>query len=261
MGEPPATTLDEVRTAEVIGSLCLATDLAMGFPFEHGLQSTLVAMRLADRLGLDQQAALETYFGCLLFYAGCTTDAEVASEVFRDGALYEHFQPVIFGSPGETVAGVMRALADPDRGRFARTLQGAARFPRAARGHQRHMVAMCEVAQMLSERLGMPDGVRGLFDVLAARWQGNGTPRGLGGEQIPAAMRVIHVARDATFQSMLRGVDQAVHLTRERAGKAFDPDVAAALVDDADSLLDVGESGSVWREVLDRGPRPARWWR
>ena len=38
----------EVRTAEIIGTLCLATDLGMGFPFEHGLQTTLIAMRLAD---------------------------------------------------------------------------------------------------------------------------------------------------------------------------------------------------------------------
>ena len=29
-----------VRTAEIIGTLCLATDLGMGFPFEHGLRTT-----------------------------------------------------------------------------------------------------------------------------------------------------------------------------------------------------------------------------
>jgi len=33
---------ERVRAAEVIGALCLATDLGMGFPFEHGLHSTLV---------------------------------------------------------------------------------------------------------------------------------------------------------------------------------------------------------------------------
>jgi hypothetical protein len=44
-----------VRAAEVLGGLCLATDLGMGFPFEHGLQTTLIAMRLAERLGADSQ--------------------------------------------------------------------------------------------------------------------------------------------------------------------------------------------------------------
>jgi hypothetical protein len=43
-GELPSSR-DAVRTAEVIGSLCLATDLGMGLPLEHGLQSTMLATR------------------------------------------------------------------------------------------------------------------------------------------------------------------------------------------------------------------------
>lgn len=41
---------EQVRAAELIGTLCLATDLGIGFPFEHGLQVTLIAMRLGERL-------------------------------------------------------------------------------------------------------------------------------------------------------------------------------------------------------------------
>ena len=51
---------DSVRAAEVIAALCLATDLGMAFPFEHGLHTTLIAMRLADRLGVDRRTASET---------------------------------------------------------------------------------------------------------------------------------------------------------------------------------------------------------
>jgi len=54
---------EQLRTAEVIATLCLATDLGMGFPFEHGLHTTVIAMRLADRLGVDRQTAVETYYG------------------------------------------------------------------------------------------------------------------------------------------------------------------------------------------------------
>lgn len=46
---------DRVRAAEVVGTLCLATDLGMGFPFEHGLQATLIASRLARRMGVDRE--------------------------------------------------------------------------------------------------------------------------------------------------------------------------------------------------------------
>ena len=46
-GERPQQR-ERIRAAEVAAALCLATDLGMGFPFEHGLHSTLTAMRLAS---------------------------------------------------------------------------------------------------------------------------------------------------------------------------------------------------------------------
>ena len=57
---------EQVRSAELVAALCLATDLGMGFPFEHGLHSTLIAMRLADRLGDDRETRCQTYYACLL---------------------------------------------------------------------------------------------------------------------------------------------------------------------------------------------------
>jgi hypothetical protein len=58
---------ERVRAAEVIAALCLATDLGTWLPFEHGLHSTLVAMRLGERLGVDRETARQTYYACLLF--------------------------------------------------------------------------------------------------------------------------------------------------------------------------------------------------
>ena len=64
-----------VRAAELIAALSLATDLGIGVPLEHGLQATLVAMRLSQRLDADVATAQEAYYLCLLFYVGCTAVA------------------------------------------------------------------------------------------------------------------------------------------------------------------------------------------
>ena len=104
---------ERVRSAEVIAALCLATDLGMGFPFEHGLHSTLMAARLAGRLGLDRLRASQTYYACLLSHSGCTTDAHVAAEVVG-GSLTTHLNPVMYGSTRETLGGLLHALPDPD---------------------------------------------------------------------------------------------------------------------------------------------------
>ena len=89
---------ERVRAAEVVGALCLATDLGMGLPLEHGLQSTLFAARLVERLGADADTLRQAYYACLLFHCACMTDAHVAAQLFG-GDLSEHQTPVMFGSP------------------------------------------------------------------------------------------------------------------------------------------------------------------
>ena len=41
-------------------------------------------MRLGERLGVDAETASQTYYACLLFYVGCTADAEVAADLFDE---------------------------------------------------------------------------------------------------------------------------------------------------------------------------------
>ena len=72
---PPAR--EQTRAAELIASLCLATDLGLGLPFEHGLRTALIAVDLAERLGVDDDTASQTYYAALLCHAGCTADAHV----------------------------------------------------------------------------------------------------------------------------------------------------------------------------------------
>ena len=254
-GSPSSS--DGIRTAEVIGSLCIATDLAMGFPFEHGLHCTCVAMRLADRLGLSSEQRADTFYGCLLFYAGCTTDAATAAAMFPPGALLEHFTPAVYGSPRELLRGIMRALADPARPAAVRAVEGALRLPGAARGHRQHIDAMCEVAEMLAGRLSAPAAVGSLFRDLTGRWDGKG-PSDTSGLDLPLPLRVAAVARDTAFQQVIGDVDHALDVARERSGHAFDPAVVAVLDRE---VLSAVESGSVWDEAMETEPSPHRWLR
>lgn len=246
---------EPVRAAELIAALCLATDLGMGFPFEHGLQSTLIAMRLADRLGVDHETASQTYHACLLSHSGCTTDAHVTAEVFGD-SLTAHLHPVMYGTRREVMTGIVRALPDPGRAAPVRALQAARRLPRAAREQRPHLAAMCEVAGMLADGLGLSPSVQGLLAHLTERWDGKGPLGRARGEEIPLPMRIVHLATDAAYQRLLGGEERVVRLVRERAGHAFDPEVAACLTDDATTILALDPPASVWEETLEGEPRP-----
>ena len=102
----------QVRTAELVAALCLATDLGIASPFEHGLHTTLIAMRLADRLGVDRETLSQTYYACLLAHSGCAADAHVTPQVFGD-SLTTRFHPGAYGSGREVLSGLIRALARP----------------------------------------------------------------------------------------------------------------------------------------------------
>lgn len=249
--------LDRVRTVEIIGALSLATDLGIRVPLEHGLHSTLVAMRLAERLGVDADTARHTYFACLLFYVGCTAGAETASEVFGDEeALTTHAMPARFGSRPEMFRGLLRAIAPPGNAaplRAARVVQG---LPKAALAFREQVPAFCQVGQMLTGRLGLPESMKPLFAYFPERWDGKGEPARAKGDAIPLPVRIVHVARDAVFQRMLGDNDRAVALVAKRSGGAFDPAVAARLVDHASETLRLDGNGSAWDELLEAEPHP-----
>jgi HD-GYP domain-containing protein (c-di-GMP phosphodiesterase class II) len=244
-----------VRSAEVIAALCLATDLGMGFPFEHGLHSTLIASRLAERLEVDPPTATGTYYACLLTHAGCTTNAHVTAEVFG-GSLTTHLFPVWYGSRRQVMSGLLRALPAPESAGPVRALQAARGLPRMARSVRPQFTAMCEVAQMLAEGVGLPPSVQGLLAHMFERWDGKGPLGRTKGHEIPLPMRIVHVAVDAALQRVLGGAEQAARTVRDRAGSGFDPEVAACLAGDAERILALDAEASVWDEVLSREPTP-----
>ena len=168
---------ERVRTAELIAALCLATDLGMAFPFEHGLHTTLIAMRLAGKLGIDRPSACRrTYYACQLAHAGCTTEAHAAAEIFG-GSMTSNLNPVMYGTGLDPLKGLLRALPDPESPPLTRWAQTARRLPSIARAQRPALAAACEVAGMLADRAGAPRSVPGLLAYLMERWDGMGPPQ------------------------------------------------------------------------------------
>jgi HD-GYP domain-containing protein (c-di-GMP phosphodiesterase class II) len=256
VAESPVPDTERVRAAEVIAAACLATDLGMGFPFEHGLHATLVTCRLAERLAVGPETTAEAFYVSLLMYSGCTTDSDIAIDIFG-GSRTENMTPRQFGSSLESLRGVIRALPDPDSDFLNSGVEIATRLPRAARFRRTHFAALCEVAMMLSERLGLPGSINGLFAYLTERWDGTGILGRKAGDDIPMALRIVMVGRDAAYQALLGGEEHAARVIRERAGHAFDPEVVEALSHNASEMLSTGEdSSTVWDSVLAAEPEP-----
>ena len=179
----------------------------------------------------------------------------MAAEVFG-GSMTEHFNPLMYGSVREVFIGLLRSLPDEDVPGLpvrARRLGGCRGWPGVASVAHR----LCEVAGMLAEQTGAPAAVAGPA-LLPDRPLGR--PRARCGrgrrDEIPLAMRIVHVATDAALQRHLGGTEHAVGLVGERAGHAFDPEVAACLVEGGAEILRSTTRLPVWDEALAVEPSP-----
>jgi HD-GYP domain-containing protein (c-di-GMP phosphodiesterase class II) len=244
---------DSVRVAEVLGVLSLATDLGMGMRLEHGLRSTVYALRLAEAIGLDEQPSAQVYYGSLLYYIGCTVDAYVFARMFgNEMDVRGAAGPLVFGDPRRMMLSFMGNLGGGESG-FARITTGARALVQAPAAMKEGSAGHCEVAQMLSDRLAIPDGLREMLVAIYERWDGKGFPGRLSGEQIPLPVRILQVARDADMQLQAGGLERAVTMIKARAGHAFDPAIASAFVSRAREITSGGDE-SVWEAVLDAEP-------
>ena len=79
-----AAVRPHVRLAELVAGLSLGIDLGFGQPMEHVLRQCLIALRLADGLGLDEQQRAVVYYTALLLNVGCHSDAHEQAKWFGD---------------------------------------------------------------------------------------------------------------------------------------------------------------------------------
>src|SRR5947209_16813792 len=72
---PPSTRepAGMIRTADVLGTLSAAADLALGMPEGHAARSCYLGMAIADRLNLSPDEKATVYYSELLMDAGCTS--------------------------------------------------------------------------------------------------------------------------------------------------------------------------------------------
>src|SRR5919198_115627 len=99
----------DVRLAELVGALSLATDLGMGQPLEHALRTCLVSIRLGEDLGLSETDLADVYYLALLRRIGCTSDSYELGRLFGDAlAAHARLFTLDFGRPLDVLADMLR---------------------------------------------------------------------------------------------------------------------------------------------------------
>jgi HD-GYP domain-containing protein (c-di-GMP phosphodiesterase class II) len=238
--------------------LSLATDLAMGQPLEHGLRTAVLAVRLAEAMGLNAEDRAAVYYTGLMHFAGCTAEGEIDSGFFGDELIARpQMMAAFLGSRRELVATAMR-VAHRDSPPLARAAAmtrsatgGVGEFRKWARTH-------CDVAQVLGTRMGLTGAVHVALGHLYERWDGKGMPGELRAEQIPLAVRLMQVAQDADMAWQRGGPQVARQVVSERAGAGLDPSSADVFLTLGGGVFAGLDQPSVWPAAMaaEPGPQP-----
>src|ERR1700733_5374742 len=165
-----------LRLAEAVGALSLATDLAMGQPLEHGLRTAVLAVRIAQAMGLREDDRVTVFYTGVLHFAGCTAESEIDARFFGDElAARPRMLTVAHGSRLELIVTAV-GPAHPASAPLAR----AAMMARAAFGgiaeFRRWAASHCDVARLLGARMGLSGQVQQALGHLYERGDGGGMP-------------------------------------------------------------------------------------
>jgi HD-GYP domain-containing protein (c-di-GMP phosphodiesterase class II)/DNA-binding CsgD family transcriptional regulator len=246
-----------LRTADLLGALSLAADLAVGLPAEHAVRSCYVGMHIADQLGLLPDRRADVYYAHLLMDVGCTAwTSQLAGAILSD-EIEARRQLVFSPDPDNPVAmlGWLAAHVAPAASALTRMRRGLD-FALSGRAYAREgFKNTCEVAHRFAERLGMSESVQEALLSVFEQWDGSG-PHTLRGDRIPITSRIVYATSFIEVFHGSGGQEAAVRLARQRRGKAFDPDVTDAFLSlsERPEFWDGLEEESLWTQVLAMEP-------
>jgi HD-GYP domain-containing protein (c-di-GMP phosphodiesterase class II) len=240
-----------VRLAELLASLSLAVDLGLGQPMGHVARSCMVARRLAERTGMAEEDRGTLFHVALLGWVGCIADSHDAALWFGDDITYRGDVYDLDMKPLPFLGYLLRHVrADRTATRLAR--QGAL-VATGARGVQDSLRAHCQVTAQVARRLGLSGTVQQALTQIFARWDGKGLPKGLGGRDVVAAIRLWQLADVVEVHHHRGGVGAAVEVARSRRGTAFDPDLVDAFCADPGGVFGTADE-LAWDDLLAADP-------
>ncbi len=248
-----------VRRADFLMALAYATDLATGASRDFALQGCVLAMRLAEAAGLDEEGRRNVYHQALLRYVGCNADTHLLAAAFGDEiAMRRDLARIDLGNHKELVETFVRALnrafADAPSGDLAGFVERG--LADALNVSIPILAGHCEVAKRIGARLGLSEELCENLGQIYERWDGHGLPHGLKGDAVKLAVRLVALAQDAVVLDRLYGHEAMTGMIAERRDGAYEAALADLLLADSERLME-GLDGEITRDtILALEPEP-----
>jgi HD-GYP domain-containing protein (c-di-GMP phosphodiesterase class II) len=218
----------ELRLAEILGALSHALDMVEGQPAGHCVRCCWIALHIGHEIGLTDTQISELYYAVLLKDLGCSSNAARICKLFlADDVTFKRDIKTINDSLPEALrfvlshTGLQSGLAE----RF-RTIVHV--FLYSGEISRELIETRCHRGADIARRMRFSEPVALGIQNLDEHWDGGGQPIGLRGTAIPIYSRIALMAQVIDVFLTANGIDAACQEVKRRAGKWFDPDIAAA---------------------------------
>lgn len=250
--------MQDLRLAELLAAISLATDLSHDVPPESALRDAVLAVELARRAGWTGVTLSDVYYLALLYHMGCTGAVAMQSRLGGgDDVSVRHWlsEADLADRPAVTRVVVTKVAT---RWRPSALAQGMAAFATAGRDMPEALANIAEAASRLSQRLGASTRVVEYLCHAYGRWDGKVFPSLPSGEGLSEPARLVHLVHVAQIYHQAGGADVADEVVRQRSGAEFDPELARLWLDNSRELLGTLPPDSVWDQALGVEPEPHR---
>ncbi len=229
-----------IRRANFIMLLAYASDLATGHSRDFALRSCVLAMRIADLAGFSEQERRNAYHLAMLRYVGCNADTHLLSATFGDEiALRQDLVGLDMSDRAALgnafVQAFKRHYFDLAPAALERAIEEG--LAQAVAVSRPVLSAHCEVAQRLGQRLALSDDICRNLGQIYERWDGKGLPRGLLGDAVLPAVRLITLAQDAIALADASGVEAMARFIARRGDGPYEAALANLVSDNAATLM------------------------
>jgi HD-GYP domain-containing protein (c-di-GMP phosphodiesterase class II) len=233
----PDADSGRVRLAELVAALSLGIDLGFNQPMEHVLRQCLIALRVAERAGLDDATRSSVYYTALLVNVGCHSDAHEQAKWFGDDIELKG-EKYVYGLHGLRGAlATLRRVGSGADGSLARVRVGLGLAASGLRELDGMVTQHAALARGLAADLHLPEQTQHAIGSSYEQWDGRGWPGVLSGDEVPVAARVASMAEFVEVAHRVHGTESACAVVRRERGRQFDPGLADELLADADELL------------------------
>ena len=144
---------------------------------EHVIRQTIIALRLADLLALEEQERVVVYYSGLLAWVGCHTDAYEQAKWFGDDIAMKRESMFAGDNVGDLARLLVRRLGSG--GSVADRIRTSVSFPVSGlRWFSSILESHWKATDLLAEQLGLGEDVRRSLMESYERWDGRGIAGG-----------------------------------------------------------------------------------